>query len=519
MLDAMRRSARSMGMKFILMMIVVTFVFMGAGSFLARNPDEVAKVNGEPIMIEDLQREYTNIAEALRRQFGGNLDEDLLRMLNLEQQALNSLIDKKILMQVADEKALRVPDEALADRITGISAFQTNGRFDREKYNQLLSQNRLTARQFETMQKELILLEQVQNLVTSSVPVSETEARAWFDWEYTEVNVDYVAFSPEDFKDIEISDEDISNYYEANKENYRIPDQIKTRYIRFNPKDFVDKADISDETVAAYIASNEIEDETGDETRDLLARRKAGDIAFERAMEMYDISFDGDDLVENAERLGYELETTDFFTREKGPATIRNSRQFADEAFELAINDISEIVEIDGVYYLIQPVERKEAHIADLSDVKAEVAEGARAEKMLDAAKNEAAAFLETLQESGLFAEAAQSQALSIASTGYFARNDLVPGIGRAPEFSRAAFELKETGSIYDSAVRVSDKFVVIRLADKIIPEEARFLENKNMTMQRLAARKQQETLENWMANLRRNSDIKISDRFTRQFN
>lgn len=529
MLDAMRKSARSLGMKFVLMLIVLTFVFMGAGSFLSRGPEEVGTVNGETITIKEFQRTYSDIVENFRRQYGDNVDEAFLKSINIEQYALNSLIDKKLLLQVAAEKSLDVPNEALIDAIARIPAFQTDGRFDREKYNLLLQQNRLSPQQFEAAQKESILARQIQNFIANAVAVSESEARAWFEWANTEINVDYVAFQPSDFQDIDIAEADTRAYYENNKEKYRIPARAKARYVRFNPEKFISGATVSDEEIAAYYARNESKYETGettlplesveDDIRETLARQKAGDIAYERAMEMYDISFGGDDLLENADRFGYTVETTGFFTRSEGPGDIDNSESFAEAAFELPLEQISEPLEINDAYYLLQPIDKKEAEIPDFEDVKADVKKDVKKEHRITAAKTAAADFLDKTAESGSFADAAQNADRVIASTGFFTRQETVPGIGQAPEFKKAAFEIGKINDIYDSVINVSGKFLIIRLAGQKVPPESEFMEKKDQVLARLAARKQQETFENWMASLRKNSDIEISDRFSQQIN
>ena len=639
MLDAMRRSARSFGMKLVLMMIVLTFVFMGAGSFLTRSPDELASVNGETISFEEFQAAHNNIMENLRRQFGGNIDDEFLRMINVERQALNSLIDQKLLIQVAEENSLRVTDEMLADAISRMPAFQANGRFDREQYNRMLRQNRLSPQKFEALQKESMLTDQIRNFIASNVTVSESEARAWFEWENTEIDMEYVVFSPQEIESVEISEEEIRAYYEENKEQYRIPAQVKARYVAFHPDDFVMADEVPDEEVADYYQRNQSDFETpetavashilirvpddadqqtidekrekawdlyekaseeaagfadlarshsdcpssedgghlgsftrndmvepfsdaafsmepgeisepvetrfgwhiilledltpasttpleavADEIREQLARERAGDLAYRRAIEMYDISFDGDDLVENAGRFGYEVHTTDFFTREEGPDAPANGRAFTEAAFDLPMEQVSDIVEINRSYYLLQPIDRKESKTPDLEDVEAEVRKDLEAEKRVAAAREAAGAFLETARgvrdedPAVSLMEIAAPEERIAASTGLFTRNDPVPGFGRAAELRQAVFSLSDIGDIHDEVIRVGDRFMIIRLASRVIPGETAFAEKKEQTVQRLRTRKQQETFERWMDRVRAESEITVSEQFRRQF-
>ncbi len=639
MLDAMRRSARSFGMKLVLMMIVLTFVFMGAGSFLTRSPDELATVNGDPVTFEEFQAAHNNIMENLRRQFGGNIDDEFLRMINVERQALNSLIDQKLLIQVAEENSLRVTDEMLADAIARMPAFQSNGRFNQEQYNRMLRQNRLSPQRFEKLQKESMLTNQIRNFIVSNVAVSESEARAWFEWENTEIDVEYAVFSPEEIESVAVSEEEIRAYYEENQDQYRVPAQVKARYVAFHPDDFALAEEVSDEEVTDYYQRNQgdyetpetavashilirvpddadqqtidekrekawdlyekaSEEETGfadlarnhsdcpsseegghlgsftrndmvppfsdaafslepgeisepvqtdfgwhvilledltpastppleavaDDIREQLARERAGDVAYRRAIEMYDISFDGDDLVENAGRLGYDVHTTDFFTRDEGPDALTNGRTFAESAFELPMEQVSDILEINQAYYLLQPIDRKESRTPDLADVEADVRKDLEAEKRVAAARETAGTFLETARDvrdeepAVSLMETAALEERTAAATGLFTRNDPVPGFGQAAELRQAIFSLSDIGDIHDEVIRLGDRFMIIRLAARVIPGEEAFAENREETVRRLRARKQQETFERWMDKLRAESEITVSEQFQRQY-
>ena len=164
----MRENAGSWIIKVLLGVIVVAFVFMGAGSFQAGRESKIATVNGEGISAGQFQRAYNNILENLRSQFGNNLNDEMIKMLNVKQQALDAVIDNALLRQAAQENNLRIPDEELAASIVSIPAFQNNGAFDKDRYKMLLGQNRLTPETFETIQKEAMIMDQMRSLIIRS---------------------------------------------------------------------------------------------------------------------------------------------------------------------------------------------------------------------------------------------------------------------------------------------------------------------------------------------------------------
>ena len=154
MLNAMRQNAGSWIIKVLLGVIVVAFIFMGAGSFNARQASKVATVNGDTITISQYQQAYYNVLENLRAQFGNQLNDDMIKMLNVKQQALDGLIETALLKQVAAKDGLKVTDAELAKSIARIPAFQKNSVFDEQRYKIILGQNRLTPEAFEAMQKK-----------------------------------------------------------------------------------------------------------------------------------------------------------------------------------------------------------------------------------------------------------------------------------------------------------------------------------------------------------------------------
>ena len=190
MLKFMREKTGSWFIKVILGLISLVFVFWGAGSFQSNRMITVATVNGAPISAEDYREAYNRLLEQYRQQFGGNLDENILNMLNLERQALDGLVDQSLLRQEAKRLNIRVSDEELVESIRQIPAFQSNGAFDRELYNRVLVMNRLTPETFETMQRDSLLVEKMRTFIADGVNVSDAEARAWRQWNETETSPD-----------------------------------------------------------------------------------------------------------------------------------------------------------------------------------------------------------------------------------------------------------------------------------------------------------------------------------------
>ena len=135
MLDSMRRHRG--WLKWSLGLVVVTFaLFMIPTDLLQTTPtagaaprEVVAEVDGRNLTAGEFQTRYLTQVAQYRQQFGGTINDALLRQLGVEQQVLAQMIDEQVAMIEAERHGIRVSDEELAQQIFSIPALQENGRF------------------------------------------------------------------------------------------------------------------------------------------------------------------------------------------------------------------------------------------------------------------------------------------------------------------------------------------------------------------------------------------------------
>ena len=175
MLRLMRQQAGSWLIKILLGAIVIVFIFWGVGSFRAQRGGRVALVNGDQITLDEYREAYNNLLEQLRERFGNNLNEDMIKMLQVRKQALNQLVDNKLLVQEAKRLKFRVSDKELAEAIMKIGAFQRAGVFDSRLYSNVLDRLRMTPEEFEIAQREAVLIERLRTIITGGVKVADQE--------------------------------------------------------------------------------------------------------------------------------------------------------------------------------------------------------------------------------------------------------------------------------------------------------------------------------------------------------
>jgi peptidyl-prolyl cis-trans isomerase D len=480
MLKFMREKAGSWFIKVILGLISLVFIFWGVGSFQSNRLITVATVNGAPISVEDYRETYNRLVEQYRQQFGGNLDENMLNMLNLERQALDSLVDQSLLRQEAKRLNIRVSDEELVESIQEIPAFQNNGGFDRDLYNRVLGMNRLTPESFETMQRDNLLIGKMRAFVVDGVNVSDAEARAWYQWNEAEVNVEFVRFSPDDMTEVTVGEEEAREYYEANAENYKTEPRVKARYVAFRTEDFQAQAEISDAEIEAYYEGNsdEFNEPKTVQARHILfsleenaepevveEKRKAAEAVMTEARE-------GADFAELAR------------THSEGPSADRGGdlgtftkdrmvAPFSEAAFSMAPGEISEPVRTRFGWHVIKVEAVNEASTETLEEARDGILETLKAERGKELAREAADNLVEQVYEGDSLEEVAGTRNLSAEETDFFTRAQGPRGLAGAAAFANAAFGL-ETGEIGEPR-ELSDGFYVIQVTEKESAEIAPF--------------------------------------------
>src|SRR4030095_15604767 len=241
MLDRMRRHKN--WLKWSLAIVVLTFVLLYIPDFVQTTPtgtgagggEVVAEVNGRTVSAGDFQQRYLSQVQAYRQQFGGSLNDQLLRQLGVDQQILSQMIDEQVGMIEAEQNGITVSDDELAQQIFSIPGLQENGRFiGEQRYEQLLqSQNPpMTKSQFEETLRRSMVLDKLRAALTDWMAVSDSDVEREYNQRNEKVKLQVVALTEAKFRSgVTVSDADVAAHFEAHKAEYRIGEQRKVRYI------------------------------------------------------------------------------------------------------------------------------------------------------------------------------------------------------------------------------------------------------------------------------------------------
>jgi len=299
MLQTIHDKLRGVFAVLILGALGVVFIFWGVevkvGSF---TKSQGLSVNGSELSAENVRRQYQEELSRYQAAFGAAGVPDELRS-QLQTRALEQAVQTELVRQRTRKLRFSASDEQVLEAIQQIPAFQVDGKFSPDAYHAALRSAAMQPAQFEAEQREFVVARQLDRGLSSStfvlpgemdrriallsetreiawliipapefegaVTLDEAALKAWYDGhqslymteeqatvEYVELNIDALASTAT------ITEDQLREYYEANKERYHTAGRRHARHILIAVKD--DEAAAEARAKAVYERARKGED-------------------------------------------------------------------------------------------------------------------------------------------------------------------------------------------------------------------------------------------------------------------
>ncbi|MDX1723315.1 MAG: SurA N-terminal domain-containing protein [Pseudomonas sp.] len=258
MLQNIRDNSQGWIAKTIIGLIVVLLALTGVEAIFTgtSNSQNAAEVNGEKITINDLGQAVEMQRRQLLQQLGRDFDASLLDEKLLREAALKGLIERTLLLQGATDAKFAFSPQALDQLILQTPEFLVDGKFDSARFDQVIRQLGYTRMQFRQMLEQEMLIGQLRAGLSGSAFVTDEEVTAFARLE--KQTRDFATLTLKADNDaVQLSDDDIKAYYDAQASQFMTPEQVVLEYIELNKDAFFDQVEVSDEDLqSAY--ENEI---------------------------------------------------------------------------------------------------------------------------------------------------------------------------------------------------------------------------------------------------------------------
>jgi peptidyl-prolyl cis-trans isomerase D len=458
MLDRMRRHRN--WLKWSLALVVLTFIAFYIPSFLdtttpvgASASDVVATVNGKDIKGLDYQRRYQNQMMAYQQQYGGSINQQLLRQLGVDQQILQQMVDEQAALAEAEHQGLRVSDEELAQQIFAFPALQENGRFiGEQRYEQLLaSQNPpMNKGDFEENLRRSMMIDKLRSAVTDWLAVSDADVEREYKNRNEKVKLQVVALTADKFRDkVTVNDADINAYYTAHQAEYRKGEQRKIRYLLIDRDQSRSRVAITPQDIDSYYNSNVQQFQTPEQVRasHILLKTEGKDEAAVRKQAediLKQVKAPGADFAALAKKYseddGSKINGGDLDYFAKG----RMVPEFEQAAFSMQPGQVSDLVKSQFGFHIIKVVDKKAATTRTLEEVRPQIQQTLAAQRVEQQITDRTRDLDARITKPADLDVVGKEAGASVVESDFFAREDPIPTLGPAPEVAAQVFQLKD---------------------------------------------------------------------------
>ncbi len=438
--------------------------FGGGGSTGGQNV--VASVGDEKITTDDVSRALQTISRGQQ-----NLPRGILAMY--APMLVNQLIEAKAMAYKARQMGLQVSDQELGDAIQTEFASQLGGKFDMAIYQQALASQGLTVPDFEARQREGMLATRLENMEMQSMIVSDADARAEYQRKNAKVGLRYLSFESKDFTGKVSKDPAaIKAYFDKNRTAFRTPEKRDVDLLVGNASDFARGASITDaelqrsyqENMDSYRQPEKVQVrhiliKTQGKPKEELPKLKAK--AEDLLKQLRSGADFGDLAKKNSEDPGSAVKGGELGPIIRGQ-TVPN---FEKAAFSLKPGELSDLVETEYGYHILQVEAKMAAHTQTLDEVKPQLIAEAQKQygaetlkKTMDAARAEVA------RNPGSAESVAKKYNLKFSHLDNFATGSTLPDL-TAPDAVNAIFAAPKGSvtDVVDTPAQGKASFAVIR--------------------------------------------------------
>ncbi|HCL77460.1 MAG TPA: peptidylprolyl isomerase, partial [Pseudomonas sp.] len=252
MLQNIRDNSQGWIAKTIIGIIVALLALTGFEAIFnsSGNARNAAEVNGEEISLDELNQAVNMQRRQLMQQLGSDFDASLFDDRLMRDSALGALIDRTLLLQGARDADFAFSQAALDQLILQTPEFAVDGVFNAARFDQVIQQMGYTRLQFRQLLEQEMLIGQLRAGISGSGFVTDQQIERFAQLERQTRDFASITVAA-DSSAVQVSDEEARQYYEANTERFRSPEQVVLEYVELNKEAYFDEVDASEEELQA----------------------------------------------------------------------------------------------------------------------------------------------------------------------------------------------------------------------------------------------------------------------------
>ncbi|MBV9768323.1 MAG: peptidylprolyl isomerase [Bryobacterales bacterium] len=405
----------------------------------------VADIGKSAVTVGEIQQQLQN---ALQRQ---QLPPDLAATY-IPQLVDQAIADRAVAYE-AQQLGFRISDRDLASTLRSFPF----GSLPPDQYRQYIEQNYgTTVPAFEDNVRLKSYEDALDMIASEGIIVTPAEAMAAYRKRSEKIKIDYLGLSPAaEIKDLKPAPEQLSAYFAKNKGFFNVPETRSLQLIIADQAKVADTIQVSDQQIQDYYNGHKDQYRTPERVH---ARHILLSIANKPKDEIPKIRAQAEDLLKQVKAGGNFEELAKKYSQDPGSAQKGGDlgwvsrgqmvKPFEDAVFQVKPNEIGNLVTTEYGFHIVEVLEKQPAHLQTLDEVKPAIISTLKNQTVFDRMQELADKAHTELVKSPKDAQQIANQLnLEFVDVPAYAANTAIPQFGSDPQVS-ATLQATKPGEV-----------------------------------------------------------------------
>jgi peptidyl-prolyl cis-trans isomerase D len=307
----------------------------------------------------------------------------------------------------------------------------------------------MTQADFEENLRKSMMIDKLRAALTDWMSMSDAELEREFRQRNEKVKLQVVTLTADKFRDkVNVTDADVASYYDSHKAEYRVGERRKVKYVLVDMEQARNRVTVTPAEVQASYNGNIQQYQSPEQVRasHILLKTEGKDEAA--------VKKTAEDLLKQVKGGADFAQLATKYSEDEGSAKNggdldyfgrgRMVPEFEQAAFSMQPGQISDLVKTQYGFHIIKVVDKKPGSTRTLDEVRAQITDQLRSQKAQQAVSEQARTLDDQIDDPSDLESVAKSAGLAVQESGFFTRDEPIPGLGGSPQVAAQAFLLKD---------------------------------------------------------------------------
>ncbi len=256
MLSLIRDKLKTWVVVILVILVAIPLVFLGVGDYGTSQEQYALKVNDQEISKSVVLQEMSQFKEVLRKNYQGSIPPIYTDQF-IKKITYDNLIRRSIENNISSNLGLVLSDESIVDDIKNTSSFRDEDGFNSQLYKRRLYMINMNPEVYEQYIYQKGIRDQLRKTITGSSFLSTIDKKININANYHKKTGKVYILSKSNINtDTQISLEDINEYYQNNKGDFKSNPEAEFSYIRLDKKNIISSIEVSEEEIKTRYKEN-----------------------------------------------------------------------------------------------------------------------------------------------------------------------------------------------------------------------------------------------------------------------